>query len=194
LLFQTYIVIRIRTDIPMNLNLQTNHGNKENTLRLNKLISEIRNLINHKNLQSGDKLPSERILSEKFDVGRRSIRAAILKLESFGILKSIPQSGTFVADIGSVAMNGMIEDILSLGTPNFRSLVQVRILLELEAVSLAASNRSEEALDKIKSALTAHRLKLESGQDAVQEDLLFHLAIAKASGNEDNYAANYPRF
>ena len=35
----------------------------------------------------------------------------------------------------------------------------------------------------IKTALDAHEKKIRSGQDAVQEDLLFHLAIAKACGN-----------
>jgi GntR family transcriptional repressor for pyruvate dehydrogenase complex len=39
------------------------------------------------------------MLSEKFEASRSSVRA-IQKLEFYGILKSIPQSGTFVASIG----------------------------------------------------------------------------------------------
>ena len=35
----------------------------------------------------------------------------------------------------------------------------------------------------MKSALDAYTAKVLKGEDAVQEDLLFHLAIAKASGN-----------
>ncbi|WP_158974023.1 FadR/GntR family transcriptional regulator [Cellulophaga sp. L1A9] len=167
----------------MNINVLSKNENQEVTNRVNKIITGIRDLINDKYLQPGDKLPSERELSEKFEVSRRSIRTGILKLEFYGILRSMPQSGTFVANIGSVAMNGMIEDILNLGPPDFKSLVKTRMLLELEAVKLAALSRSKEDLDTIKSALDAHRSKLLSGEDAVQEDLLFHLAIAKASGN-----------
>lgn len=147
------------------------------------IISKIRDLINYKNLEPGDKLPSERMLSDKFEVTRSSVREAIQKLEFYGLLKSRPQSGTFVANIGVVAMNGMIDDILRLEDPDFKSLVETRILLELKTVRLAALRRSEEDLVKIKEALDAYTAKVVNGEDAVQEDLLFHLAIAKASGN-----------
>ena len=167
----------------MNLDVLSKNENQEITNRVKKIISQISDLISSKHLEPGDKLPAERILAEKFGVSRRSVRVAIFKLESYGILISMPQSGTFVANIGAIAMNGMIEDILNLGLPNFKSLVETRILLELKAVSLAAVRRSEEDLRNIKQALDAHEAKLLSGQDAVQEDLLFHLAIAKASGN-----------
>ncbi|RKR15334.1 GntR family transcriptional regulator [Maribacter vaceletii] len=164
----------------MKLELHTKSDNKEIQ---SKIISSIRELINYKNLEPGDKLPSERMLSEKFGVSRSNIREAIQKLEFYGILHSKPQSGTFVADIGVVAMNGMLEDILELEEPDFKSLVETRILLELKTVRLAASRRTEEDLIRLKAALEAYSDKTLNGEDAVQEDLLFHLAIAKASGN-----------
>ncbi|WP_290698731.1 FadR/GntR family transcriptional regulator [Lacinutrix sp.] len=155
----------------------------ENVDVQNAIISQIGNLINSKNLEPGDKLPSERMLSEKFDVSRSNVREAIQKLEFYGILKSIPQSGTFVANIGATAMDGMIEDILRLDDPDFKSLVETRILLELKTSRLAALRRTDEDLKQMKLALDAYSKKALNGEDAVQEDLLFHLAIAKASGN-----------
>ena len=149
----------------------------------NSIISKIRDLIIYKNLEPGDKLPSERTLSEKFQVSRGNVRDTIQKLEFYGLLTSIPQSGTFVANIGAVAMNGMIDDILRIESPDFKSLVETRILLELKTVRLAALRRTEEDLINIKQALDAYEEKVLTGGDAVQEDLLFHLAIAKASGN-----------
>ncbi|AZQ60365.1 FadR family transcriptional regulator [Maribacter sp. MJ134] len=148
-----------------------------------KIISQIRDLMNFKNLEPGDKLPSERMLSEKFGVSRTNIREAIQKLEFYGLVYSKPQSGTFVADIGQVAMNGMIEDILRLEEPDFKSLVETRILLELKTVRLAAQRRTRADLNQMQMALEAYAEKVTNGEDAVQEDLLFHLAIAKASGN-----------
>lgn len=147
------------------------------------IISKIRDLINFKNLEPGDKLPSERMLSDKFQVTRSNVREAIQKLEFYGILRSIPQSGTFVANIGVIAMNGMIDDILRLEEPHFKSLVETRILLELKTVRLAATRRTDDDLEKMREALEAYENKVLNGEDAVQEDLLFHLAIAKASGN-----------
>lgn len=147
------------------------------------IISKIRHLINFKNLEPGDKLPSERMLAEKFEVSRSNLREAIQKLEFYGLLKSKPQSGTFVADIGQVAMNGMMEEILRLDEPDFKSLVETRILMELKTVRLAARRRTEKDLEQMQNALVAYSAKVLNGEDAVQEDLLFHLAIAKASGN-----------
>lgn len=156
---------------------------KDNQEALNIIIAKIRDYINYKNLEPDDKLPSERMLSEKFNVTRSSVREAIQKLEFYGILKSIPQSGTFVANIGVIAMNGIIDDILRLGESDFKSLVETRILLELKTVRLAALRRTEKDLLQIENALNAYSLKASKGENAVQEDLLFHLAIAKASGN-----------
>jgi GntR family transcriptional repressor for pyruvate dehydrogenase complex len=116
-------------------------------------------------------------------VSRSNLREAIQKLEFYGLLKSKPQSGTFVADIGQVAMKGMMDDILALGNPDFRSLVETRILLELKIVELAALRRTEEDLTEIKNALEAYSAKIMAGTSYVQEDLLFHLAIARASKN-----------
>lgn len=155
----------------------------DNSIIQNDIINKIKELINYKNLEPGDKLPSERMLSDKFEVSRSNVREAIHKLEFYGILKSIPQSGTFVANIGVIAMNGMIDDILSLEEPDFKSLVETRILLELKTVRLAALRRTDEDLEQLEIALNAYKDKVLEGKDAVQEDLLFHLAIAKASGN-----------
>ncbi|MEP2059408.1 FadR/GntR family transcriptional regulator [Maribacter litoralis] len=155
----------------------------ENNKIQKEIILQLRDLMNNKNLEPGDKLPSERTLSEKFGVSRSSVREAIQKLEFYGILISKPQSGTFVAEIGQVAMNGMVNDILRLDEPDFKSLVETRILLELKTVRLAARRRTDDDLELMKNALDAYKVKVENGEDAVQEDLLFHLAIAKASGN-----------
>jgi GntR family transcriptional repressor for pyruvate dehydrogenase complex len=157
--------------------------NSENSNTQKDIISKIKDLINLKNLEPGDKLPSERMLSEKFGVSRSNVREAIQKLEFYGLLSSIPQSGTFVANIGVIAMNGMIEDILRLDEPDFKSLVETRILLELKTARLAAIRRTEDDLFKMNEALQAYKEKVINGEDAVQEDLIFHLAIAKASGN-----------
>lgn len=147
------------------------------------IISQIKDLVNYKNLEPGDKLPSERLLAEKFETTRSNVRSAIQKLEFYGILKTLPQSGTFIANIGVTAMNGMITDILGLAEPDFKSLVETRILLELKTSRLAALRRTEEDLVTIKSALDAYSHKVINGENATQEDLLFHLAIAKASKN-----------
>ena len=155
----------------------------DNQLVQHQIITKIKNLINEKHLEPGDKLPSERMLAETFEVSRGNLRQAIQKLEFYGLLKSMPQSGTYVANIGIIALNGMIDDIISLGIPNFKALVETRILLELKNVRWAAERRTNADLVQMKAAMDAHAYKVNNGLDGVQEDLLFHLAVAKACGN-----------
>lgn len=147
------------------------------------IISKIRDLINLKNLEPGDKLPSERMLAEKFTVSRSNLREALQTLEFYGLVKSIPQSGTFIADIGITALNGMVDDILNLPVPSFKDLVEARIFLELKGVKLAALRRNDQDIMDIENALANYTEKVIRGEDAVEEDLLFHLAVAKASKN-----------
>lgn len=156
----------------------------KNTNRLlqNEVICKIRDLINVRNLEYGDKLPSERIMSEKFDIKRNPIREAIRKLEFYGVLKSMAQSGTILA-IGLTGFNGIVDEIVSLDTPAFDELVETRISLELRTVCLASERRTEGDLKRIKNALNAFKGKIIEGKDYLEEDLLFHLAIAKASKN-----------
>lgn len=153
-----------------------------NLIMQNAIICNIRDLINAKNLERGDKLPSERLMSEKFDVKRNHIREAIRKLEFYGVLKSMSQSGTILA-IGLTGFNGMVNEIVTLGAPSFIELVETRISLELKTVSLASQRRTNRDLKRIKNALNAFKAKITVGDDYLEEDLLFHLAIAKASKN-----------
>ena len=153
-----------------------------NTIVQNDVICKIRDLINAKNLGRGDKLPSERVMSEKFDVKRNHIREAIRKLEFYGVLKSMSQSGTFLA-IGLTGFNGIVNEIVSLDAPSFNELVETRISLELKVVRLASQRRTDSDLKHIRETLNTFKTKIIDGDDYLEEDLLFHLAIAKASKN-----------
>jgi len=147
------------------------------------IISQIRRLITTRQLNPGDKLPSERKLAERFGVGRAQVRDAIAKLEFYGILKTMPQSGTVVAGIGIIALEGLITDVLKLEENDFSALVETRVLLEIQATRMAAERRTINDITNIKKALDAYEKKIREGVPAVEEDLLFHLAIAEAGKN-----------
>lgn len=150
---------------------------------VDKIIRQIRELIITKQLNPGDKLPPERRLAERLGISRSNVRDAIKKLEFYGILKTLPQSGTIVAGIGITALEGLITDVLKIEDTDFVSLVETRVLLETEAAKLAAERRTENNIVAIQQALNAYRIKVEAGSPAVEEDLMFHIKIAEASKN-----------
>ncbi len=151
---------------------------------VDKIIGQLKQLITSGQLKPGDRLPAERVLSERFGVGRSYIREAILKLEFYGLLKTNPQSGTYVAGLSINVIDSIISDIINFNKDDFNALVEARYHLELNAVKLAAERRSEQDLQAIKSALIDYEGKINSGAtNAVEEDMVFHIKIAKASKN-----------
>ena len=150
---------------------------------VDQIINQIKQLITSGQLKPGDKLPSERKLCDVLGVGRTHLRDAIKKLEFYGILKTLPQSGTVVAGMGITALEGLISDVLKLEGDDFSSLVETRVILEVNSGVLAAERRTGNDLREIEKALFAHRAKIEQADHAVEEDLMFHLKIAEASKN-----------
>lgn len=149
-----------------------------------KIIRQIRSLITSGQLNPGDKLPPERKLAEKFAIGRSVVRDAIRKLEFYGIVKTQPQSGTVIAGMGIVALKGLITDVLNIEETDFNSLVETRVLLEVNAAGKAAERRTGDDIIALQKALDAYEAKVYDGESAVEEDLLFHIKIAEASGNK----------
>jgi GntR family transcriptional repressor for pyruvate dehydrogenase complex len=131
----------------------------------------------------GERLPSERQLSDKFGVGRTYVRDAIKKLEFFGILKTNPQSGTVVAGIDISAMEGLFTNVIKMGNYDLANLVETRVLMETFACRQAAIRRTPADLNLLEAALNNYRQRVESDNPGVQEDFNFHLKIAEASHN-----------
>jgi len=153
----------------------------ENPVEL--IISQIRELIRSGTIKPGEKLPAERKLAEHLGVSRGQVREAINKLQFYGIVKVQPQSGTTVTGIGIVALEGLITDILKIENVDLKSLIDTRILLEKEAARLAARNRTKDDLVQLSNALSQYEKQLDLTNNAVEEDLLFHIKIAEASKN-----------
>ncbi|MCU4177674.1 FadR/GntR family transcriptional regulator [Carboxylicivirga sp. N1Y90] len=150
---------------------------------VDKIIRQIRGLIIAGYLKPGDKLPSERKLSEKLGVGRTYIRDAIKKLEFLGILNTLPQSGVVINGVDIAAMEGLLSNVMKLEKPDFHSLVETRVMMERHSVQQAAIRRTEEDIQKLEDALLAYEKKIEKGVSAENEDFVFHLRIAEAGHN-----------
>jgi len=150
---------------------------------VDKIIGQLKQLIISGQLKPGDRLPAERVLSERFGLGRSYIREAILKLEFYGLLKTNPQSGTYVAGLSINVIDNIISDIIKFNKDDFNALIEARYHLELSAIKLAAERRSEEDLVNIKQAMEEYEQKIAVGGNAIEEDMVFHIKIAKATKN-----------
>jgi len=150
---------------------------------VDKIIKQLKNLISSGQLKPGDRLPAERILAERFGVGRGYIREAIMKLEFYGLLKTSPQSGTYVAGYSLKIIDSIFSDIINFNKGDFASMIETRYYLEINAAALAAQRRTEEDIRFMKDALADYDEKAKVGLPVVQEDMLFHIKLASATKN-----------
>ncbi|NCB68876.1 MAG: FadR family transcriptional regulator [Bacteroidia bacterium] len=146
------------------------------------VISKIKEMISNGILKPGDRLPAERKMALDFGVGRAQVREALHKLEFYGIIKTLPQSGSVINGLDINTLDGLIGDVLNLQDYDFYSLVESRFILEVNTIRLCAERWNNE---DIKNLEKAHENLVQNFDtpDRVSHDFAFHRAIAEASHN-----------
>ena len=135
-------------------------------------------------IKTGEKIPNEFELAEKFGVGRSTIREAVKGLVSRGILEVRRGSGTYVINTNPLENDplgfGKIEDKYELALELF----EVRLMIEPEIAALACKNASEEDLIHLKKLCDETEELYLGGHNHIQKDIEFHTYIARCSKNQ----------
>ncbi|HZW83981.1 MAG TPA: FadR/GntR family transcriptional regulator, partial [Candidatus Deferrimicrobium sp.] len=148
-----------------------------------EIVEQIRQLVSSGELEPGDRLMSERELSERLRVSRSSVREALCALELMGLIEVRPGEGTYIRKTNVDSIIGPMALILSMEKDIVIELLEVRKVLEVEAVGLAASRGSQEEIAIIREAV--QEMEKDLGQVKLGEaaDHKFHFAIANATHN-----------
>lgn len=137
-------------------------------------------------LKPGDRLQPERELAVELGVSRPSLREAIQKLVSKGLLQSRQGGGTYVTARLKATFYDPWRDLLSAHASGHEDLLDFRRMLEGQAAQWAAERASDADIDQIRVAYAAINREF-SGSNAATEqataDMAFHQAIAEASHN-----------
>jgi len=129
---------------------------------------------------TGDRLPTENQLAQRFSVSRPVVREALQRLQTDGVVIARQGSGTYVQRSPSQRV-GELTSQLSLH--EVLQVMELRMALEGLAAKLAARNRTDEHLRVIEHAKQQLRDLFGQGTAAKEADYAFHRAIAVASGN-----------
>ncbi len=148
-----------------------------------QIIDQIISMIEQKKLLPGDKLPPEPILMEQFGVGRSSVREAIGALSLVGLLTVRPGHGTQVSVSSEESLVQPPRWGMMMGREKVHELVEARITIEQAMAGMAAERATDENIAEIKFHLNQMKAAKKSGRKAIQADLSFHNALAKASHN-----------
>jgi len=152
--------------------------------RSSEVVAELEQEILAGTLNSGERLPSEEKLCERFDVSRTVVREAIQQLRGRGLLRTLKGSGSYIADPSLETLGNALETY-SVLTPDdsFLDLIDLRILIETECAKLAATHAGEKIIQQMQT--TIDEMEASRGDRATfsRADIAFHLAVAKGSRN-----------
>jgi GntR family transcriptional repressor for pyruvate dehydrogenase complex len=147
------------------------------------VAAQIEQLIKGGSYKPGDKLPSERVLSEEFGVGRSSMREALRALEARGFVSIAHGLGVYVADSPGVTDQQAI-DLLVLDECTVPELFEVRRALECPAAALAAKRITQPEAAKLEEILAASHDTRLSDSEFVEKDAELHRTIVHATRNK----------
>lgn len=133
--------------------------------------------------QPGDRLPSIMAMARSFGVGHPSLREALRKLESMGVVEIKHGSGVYVGEgqrrllVSNPSFGGVITKKLLL------DLIEARMPVEYKAVALAATAATEAHLARLAELMEAAAASLDDDAALSRTNMAFHREIAVASGN-----------
>ncbi|WP_033289870.1 FadR/GntR family transcriptional regulator [Amycolatopsis jejuensis] len=134
-------------------------------------------------VEPGQKIPSERQLAEALGVGRSTIREAIKSLELLGLVEQRVGDGTYLSGSSSELLPQVIQWGLLLTVHQREDMLEARRHLEVLLAGLAAENRTEEQLTRLRELIEQMRSADGDFNRYVEADIAFHLEIARSSGN-----------
>lgn len=164
-------------------------GNMFSSLRLDEGVlssqaaQQLRELIQSGELRAGDRLPSERVLSERLGVSRTVVREAIKLLRAEGIVRVRLGVGTFVTEPPQNILSGPLSYLNQPESKKIEDLLQVRNVLEPAIAALAAKNATREHIARMEQAIQEMDQNMADGDRYIVSDNLFHVTLAEASGN-----------
>jgi fatty acid metabolism transcriptional regulator FadR len=137
----------------------------------------------------GQKLPSERELALQLGVSRPVVHEGLVDLAAKGLVTMIPRVGTLVNDYRKEGSLSILASLINYHQGNLEpgllvSLLEMRLLFEVETARLAARHRDRDQLESLRNLLLEEDRINQRDVDGICElDFDFHHLIALASGN-----------
>ena len=139
----------------------------------------------------GSALPSERELALQLGVNRLTLRAALARLETWGLIVTRHGARTMVESwrerAGLETLAALLGSRIQPENPAWRELLtamlEVRRILAAEAVALAAERHTTADLDAMEAAAAAQKACAHDPILFARGDIAFQRAVVRAAGN-----------
>ncbi|MDC7124108.1 MAG: GntR family transcriptional regulator [Spirochaetales bacterium] len=140
----------------------------------------------------GEKIPSESDIADKYGVNRLSVRMALQKLNTLGVIETRVGEGSFVKDFSMYSIFNEIADYYY-SSDRFEEIKETRRLIERECIKKAAKLATDEEKKVLKNNLDKYLhyreqiqkdFSKEVFEDTIAADFSFHSQIVSMSHNQ----------
>ncbi len=150
------------------------------------VVDEILYMIINGQYPRGSQLPTENELCDMTGVSRTTVREALKRLQIMNVIDIQQGRGTFVSEIGLGTFMQPMINLIDFGDFDVTTIYDSRLYIETGTCRLAALNRTEQDLYKLKTLVEVMELTLQRNDldGLVTVDREFHIEIAAASKNQ----------
>ncbi|SHQ00183.1 GntR family transcriptional regulator [Mycobacteroides abscessus subsp. abscessus] len=118
-----------------------------------EIVKQLRSMIEQDGLKPGDKIPSERELCERLNVGRSSVREALRALELLGLIETRRGEGTFIRDFRSNQLVQLLGTFVLQDSKAKQDVIETKYLIELDCLRLILRRNNVNQLEDLKKWL-----------------------------------------
>jgi GntR family transcriptional regulator, transcriptional repressor for pyruvate dehydrogenase complex len=148
-----------------------------------RLVLEIRAMIDSEVLRVGDALPSERELCERFATSRNTVREAMRMLKAYGVVDVRPKVGATIIDNRMArALDLFSFNTIEISRKSFADIQGFRTLIEVNSVDAMFDKVTDEHLDALNAANSAMG-NAETIAAASEADFNFHIGLVTILDN-----------
>src|SRR6202035_3960195 len=149
-----------------------------------QIVQQVEDSILKGQLKTGDQLPAERDLAQRFGVSRTAVREAVKTLREKGLVEAYSGRGSFVTNGTSQAIRQSLDLMIRINKQEgSANLAELRLVLEPEIAGLAAQRIEDQLLATMRDSVAVMERNLHDPDAYIEADLDFHLALAEAAGN-----------
>lgn len=106
------------------------------------IVRDIRDMIRNDKIRVGDRIPSERELAERLQVGRSTIREALRSLELLGLIETRRGEGTFLSNHRNHQLVETLSTFILQDNQSIRDVEETRLMHELSAIKNVCRHES----------------------------------------------------
>ncbi len=155
----------------------------ENQTQVDKIESSLQEYFREGNFQPGDPIPKEMELAEALGVSRTSVREALSRFKTLGIIESRKNRGMVITHPDILYNMERVIDLRLLDKSTMKDIFELRLVLEIGIADLLFLRKTNADLKKLEEIVTKDE-KATTYEEHKKYDIEFHSMLYKISGNK----------